>query len=215
MRGQRGIRTIPGRLLLAVALGAVALFAIPAIGSAHNGEHHGNSDPAGTVKAFDADTGLLTIDLADGGDISGLVVDRTRIRCDEGREDHRRRHHRRHGDHATASDSGPGRDGSGSGDDNSGPGNSGDDRGGEHADEPGEDNHNQGDEPGEDHHNQGDEPGEDNHNQGDEPDEDHHGDHRSERCVTQLVEGAVIVRAELDLEDGNAFFERITVMPAG
>lgn len=201
MRGQRGIRTIPGRLLLAVALGAMALFAIPAIGSAQNGEHHGNSDPAGTVKAFDADSGLLTIDLNEGGDISGLVVDDTRIRCDNDRG--HTRHHHRHGDHATVSDSGPGRDGSGSGDDNSGPGSSGDDRGGAHADEPGEDHHNQGEEPGEDHHGF---PGDDDH---------HHGDHRSERCVTQLVEGAIIARAELDLEDGNAFFERITVMPAG
>ncbi len=78
MRGQRGIRTIPGRLLLAVALGALALFAIPAVGSAHNGHHHGNSDPAGTVKSFDAATGLLTIDLTEGPDVSGLVVDRTR-----------------------------------------------------------------------------------------------------------------------------------------
>jgi hypothetical protein len=214
MRGQRGIRTIPGRLLLAVALGAMALFAIPAIGSAHNGEHHGNSDPAGTVKAFDADTGLLTIDLNDGGDISGLVVDDTRIRCADDREDNHRhgRHHRRHGHHATASDSGPGRDGSGSGDDNSGPGNSADDDSGR-ANEPGEDNHENGaNEPGEDNHNQCDEPGEDHHNQGDEPGEDHH-DNRTDRCVTQLVVGAVVARAEIDLEDGNAFFERISVLP--
>ena len=106
MRGQRGIRTIPGRLLLAVALGALALFAIPAVGSAHNGHHHGNSGPAGTVKSFDAATGLLTIDLTEGPDVSGLVVDRTRVRCANEREDNRGRHDRRHGGHATTSDSG-------------------------------------------------------------------------------------------------------------
>ena len=202
MRGQRGIRTIPGKLLLAIALGALALFAIPAVGSAHNGHHHGHSDPAGTIKSFDPTTGLLTVDLTEGGDISGLVVDRTRIRCDENREDHRRgRHDRRHGDHATTSDSGPGRDGSGG--DNSGPGNSGDDRG-EHAEEPGEDNHNQGNEPGGDNHG---EPGDDDNDPG-------RGAGRNDRCVAQLVEGAIVARAELDLEDGNAFFEKIVVMPA-
>ena len=96
---------------------------------------------------------------------------------------------------ANASDSGPGRDGSGdSGDEDSGSSHSGDDDNGR-ADEPGEDNHEHGaDEPGEDHHD--------------------HGEGRNERCVSELVEGAVVARAEIDLEDGSAFFEKVVVMPA-
>jgi hypothetical protein len=204
MRGQRGTRPVPGRLLLAVALGALALLAIPAAGFADHGHHHGNSDPAGTVKSFDQETGVLTIDLAEGGDIEGLVTDRTRIRCqnDNGRED--RRHNRRHGGRATASDEGPGHDGSGG--DNSGSGNSGDDH---HAEEPGEDNHAEGDEPGEDNHDQGDEPGEENHGQSGEDDNEHHA--RDERCVGQLVTGATVLRAELELEDGQAVFQKVTL----
>jgi hypothetical protein len=183
------------RLLLAIGLGALALFAIPAIGSAHNGHHHGTSDPAGTVKSFDSETGVLTVALDDGGDISAIVNRRTKIRCDEDREGHRGRHGRRHGLRARASDSGPGRDGSGdSGDERSGSSHSGDDDNGR-ADEPGEDNHEHGaNEPGEDHHD--------------------HGVGRNERCVSALVEGAVVARAEIDLEDGSAFFEKVVVMPA-
>jgi len=211
MRGQRNPgRALPGRLLLAIALGALALFAIPAVGVADHGHHHGHSDPAGTVKSFDQETGVLVIDLAEGGDIEGLVTDRTRIRCknDNDRED--QRHNRRHHHGANASDSGPGRDGSGG--DNSGPGNSGDDRGDHHAEEPGEDNHAEGDEPGEDNHNQGDEPGEDNHGEpGDDDNDEHQG--RNERCVAQLVAGAIVRRAELELENGNAFFEKVILMP--
>ncbi len=86
-------------------------------------------------------------------------------------------------------------------------------RGDERANEPGEDNHNEGNEPGEDNHNEGNEPGEDNHNQGNEPGEDNH-NQGNDQCVAQLVEGAIVARAELDLEDGNATFEKIVVMPA-
>ncbi len=200
MRGQRNTgRALPAKLLLAVALGALALFAIPAAGFADHGHHHGTSDPAGTVKSFDQKTGVLVIDLAEGGDIEGLVSDRTRIRCknDNGDES---RHNRRHGHRATASDSGPGRDGSGSGD-NSGPDNSADDNGDHHAEEPGEDNHAEGNEPGEDNHG---EPGDD------ENDNEHHG--RNERCMAQLDAGATVRRAELELENGNAFFEKIVLM---
>jgi hypothetical protein len=202
MRGQCG------RLLLAAALGALALFAIPAVGLADHGHHHGTSDPAGTVKSFDQETGVLTIDLAEGGDIEGLVTDRTRIRCRNDNDRENRRHNRRHRGHATASDSGPGRDGSG--DDNSGPENSGDDRGGHHAEEPGEDNHAQGNEPGEDNHQAGDEPGEDNHGErGDDDNNEHQG--RNGRCMAQLEAGATVRRAELELENGMAVFEKVTL----
>jgi hypothetical protein len=61
---------------LLLAIGALMAFAGPA--SAH---HHdfGSDDPAGTISSFDSASGLLTIDLADGGQISGLVTDETRI----------------------------------------------------------------------------------------------------------------------------------------
>jgi hypothetical protein len=62
------------------ALATAAMLAIAAPASAHH--HHGDfgsSDPAGTTSSFDADTGVLTIDLTDGGQISGLVTDETRI----------------------------------------------------------------------------------------------------------------------------------------
>ena len=205
MRGQRGIRALPGRLLLAVALGALALLAIPAVGLADHGHHHGHSDPAGTVKSFDQETGVLIIDLAEGGDIEGLVTDRTRIRCRNDNNGHEsRRHNRRHGRGATASDSGPGRDGSGRDGDNSGPGNSADDNGDNQAGEPGEDNHAGNNEPGEDNHQQGDEDNDnDDNEQGNNPG----------RCADQLVAGATVARAELELEDGNAFFEKVVLMP--
>ncbi len=214
MRGQRGIRALPGRLLLAVALGALALLAIPAVGLADHGHHHGNSDPAGTVKSFDQETGVLTISLAKGGDIEGLVSDRTHVRCENERGRNDQRHNRRHGHGASASDSGRGHDGESGSNDNSGPGNSGDDRGENQAEEPGEDNHEEGNEPGEDNHEEGNEPGEDNHGeQGDNNGNEEHG-HASGQCVAQLVAGATVRRAELELENGTATFDKIVLMPA-
>lgn len=65
-----------GGFVLAIA----AMLAIAAPASAHH--HHGDfggNDPAGTISSFDADTGVLTIDLTDGGQVSGLVTDETRI----------------------------------------------------------------------------------------------------------------------------------------
>ncbi len=95
-------------LLLGSLLSIVALLAFAAPASAH---HHGDSsdDPAGTVASFDPDTGVLAIDLAGGGTISGLVSEDTWIGtpgdCDHGHGDfdrrnllrHKRHHH--HGDH--------------------------------------------------------------------------------------------------------------------
>jgi hypothetical protein len=82
------------------ALAAAMALAIPAL--AHHGgddNHFGSDDPAGTIASFDAGTKVLTIDLADGGSISGLVTRWTWI--DDG-DDHGcdDRHGRRqlHGD---------------------------------------------------------------------------------------------------------------------
>jgi hypothetical protein len=59
-------------------LAAAALLAFAGTASAH---HHdfGSSDPTGTISSFDPDSGVLTIDLADGGQVSGLVTDETSI----------------------------------------------------------------------------------------------------------------------------------------
>ena len=130
--------------LLALALGAVALLALSGVAvakdhgrddnGAHHGRHHNHGRhhdhfemrEAGTISAFDATTGKLTITLLDGGTVTGLVTDNTEIKC-EGIDN--RLDRRDHGD---------------GGSDNSGPGNGGDDNGGRGGNggqnEPGDDN---------------------------------------------------------------------------
>jgi hypothetical protein len=74
---------------------------------------------AGTIKAFDAQTGVLTIDQFDSDqDLTGKVDSTTEIDC-EGAEDHAGEHARDGSD----GNSGPGN----AGEDNSGPGREGDD----------------------------------------------------------------------------------------
>ena len=51
--------------------------------------HHGTASPPERSQSFDTETGRLTIDLIDGDTISGLVTDRTRIRCED--REHRAR----------------------------------------------------------------------------------------------------------------------------
>jgi len=82
---------LAGVLLVALAA-ALALVALPGVASAHH--HHQGPGDAGTIESFDAESGVLTIALGEGGTIAGLVTPRTHIRCDEGR--HRGRQHRRH-----------------------------------------------------------------------------------------------------------------------
>jgi hypothetical protein len=75
------------------AIAALAMLAVPAIASAHrsgddHGRHHGRHHHAkkakvkevkGTVASFTA--GELTLTLANGKSVSGLVTDRTRLKC--------------------------------------------------------------------------------------------------------------------------------------
>lgn len=127
--------------LLALALGVAALLAIPVVSAArqgsddgpnheanhenvrHHGNHHGrhhHRTVVGTIASFNADSGLLTIDLRNGGSVSGVVDRRTKIKCEDQEIE---RHHNRGeaepgDDHGGGDNSGPGSSGSGGHDDN-------------------------------------------------------------------------------------------------
>lgn len=183
-------------MLVAVAA-ALALFALPGLASAHHG--HDSLADAGTIQSFDQETGVLTIDLTEGGSVSGLVTPRTHIHCDNGRHRgrHGLRHHLRGG--ATASHEG--------------------DRGGE-----GGDNRGRGEEEPGDDHGEGLEPGEDNHANGDDPpghdgtapgrsEDPGQGDEHGARCGTDdLAAGTTVKFAELVLVDGKAIY-RLVALP--
>lgn len=83
--------------LLAMALGAVALLALPGVASAkhHHGDHargrhHAHAshvqttavEEAATIASFDPTSGKLTIALAGGESITGLVTEDTEIKCE-------------------------------------------------------------------------------------------------------------------------------------
>lgn len=202
MTRHHGNRARLGGVLLVVALGAAAILALPGVALTKDRDGGGTAKPAGTIASFDPDTHLLAIDLTDGGTIEGLVGRRTHIRC--GRVS--RRHHRRRArlqrrnrrmHRASVSHS---RDRALEREQQDAAG----------ADGPGEDP--VGDQPGED---QGDDqPGDD---QGDDHGDGgnrrrHHGD-RSGRCVDALVEGATVMRAEMVLAHGKAFYKQVGVLP--
>jgi hypothetical protein len=86
-----------------LAIGAMLAFAGPA--SAHHHDFGSDDNPAGTISSFDPETGVLAIDLADGGQISGLVTDETRIETDRGcRHGHGRHHGWDHGSEGDTDD---------------------------------------------------------------------------------------------------------------
>lgn len=87
--------------LLAVILGAVAFMAMPGIAAAqhhgaharqhhrHHGRHAAHSssiqavqESGGTITSYDASTGKLTIALAEGESVTGLVTEETEINCE-------------------------------------------------------------------------------------------------------------------------------------
>jgi hypothetical protein len=195
-----GNRARLGGVLVAVAA-VLALVALPGVASGHRNRDH--AADAGTIQSFDPETGILTIDLTEGGSISGLVTPRTHIRCDNGRHRgrHGLRHHLRHRLRgATASH----------------------DRGGE-----GEESHRNGEgEPGDDHGEAGTEPGEDSHESGDDPpghdgtapgrsEGPGHGAEDSARCSTaDLTAGETVKFAELVLVDGKAIYKVVALPKA-
>jgi hypothetical protein len=190
-----GNRVRLGGMLFAAALAAVAILALPAIGLGEPGSDNGNGPrPAGTVASFDDESGELIVDLGDGGSISALVVRRTQIRCGEGT------HHLRGHSHHRATVSHRGED------------EPGDDRGGHSEEESGDDQGENGD--GQSRH--GDDQGENDDGQnthGDDQGEDGNG-HHGERCnVGDLVEGAVVMRAEIVLTHGKALYKKIVLLP--
>ncbi len=132
----RFTKTARVRALMTLALSAVAVLALTGLATAKDGgSKHSNDgqkrhshEPTGTVAAFDAESGRLTIALTGGDEVSGLVTKRTRIRCEDERS---------HDSRTRLRDSGPGHGGSddnGADDsdgrsDNSGRGSSGDNNG--------------------------------------------------------------------------------------
>ncbi len=113
--------------VVAVALGALAIVALPGLATARD-DSSGTS--SATIKSFDEATRTLVISLPNDETVTGLVTRRTKIRCEDQRG-HRGHHH---GNQAHLRDSGSGQSGSGSGE-----AEPGDDHGG-HGDEPGDDN---------------------------------------------------------------------------
>jgi hypothetical protein len=143
---------------------------------------------AGTIESFDPASGRLVIALFNGGTVSGLVNDATRIKCED--------------EHPPATASSEG----------SGEPEPDDDRAG-HREEPGEDHHGEGENEPEEEHNGGNSglgsensgPGSENSGPSGRDD-----DGSGANCTTaDLIAGAVVEEAELELEHGVAAFEEV------
>lgn len=187
MNRPHGKRAQLGGVLLAAAA-ALAILALPGLASSHE-RHHDHAADAGTIQSFDPATGVLVVDLADGGSVSGLVTPRTHIRCGEDNGRHRGHGHdlRRGRDGAAVSHEGTEDEHGGRG--------------------PGSDNSGRGEEPGEDT------PGHDGTPPGSSEDPGRGAEH-SERCTTDdLVAGATVKYAELVLIDGKAIYGLVGLEP--
>ncbi len=186
-RGNRyraaGALTLAIAMGLLAAVGALAGIAVAKDGGqrvekrhGHHHRHH-HHQPSGTIQSFDPETGKLTIALLDEETVSGLVTDRTRIKCeDEHAPDvTASRRHLRHGEeepsdnHGRRGEEEPGDDHGGG--DNSGPGNSNSVGGGPSS-------------------------------------HDYNG--TGANCTTSdLIVGAVVTDAELEIEHGGANWDEV------
>jgi hypothetical protein len=127
---------------------------------------------AGTIQSFDAAGGKLVIDLFGTDTISGLVTDRTKIKCED-----------EHSPDVSASRS------------HSGEGEPGDDHGGHGEAEPGDD------------HGDGDNSGSGSSNSGPSGHDDNG---VGANCTTaDLIPGAVVHEADLEIEHGTATFDEV------
>jgi hypothetical protein len=120
--------------LVAVALGAMAIFVLPSLASArHSSDDDGSSGSASaTIKSFDPATRTLVIALPGDQTISGTVSSRTKIRCEDqsrnrSSDDRVRGREAEPGDDRGGRGNEPGDDNGG---DSSGPSNSGSGSGG-------------------------------------------------------------------------------------
>jgi hypothetical protein len=141
------------------------------------------NERAGTIASFDATTGRLVIDLFGTDTIAGLVTGETEIKCEDDGG-------------ATVSSEGSGRGEAEPGDDDGGDGEEvGDDNGGDNS--------------GPSHDGEDDNSGpSDNSGPGHGGDEND--DHGDRSCTTaELVSGAVVEEAELEIRDGRAVFEEV------
>jgi hypothetical protein len=166
--------------LLVLALGAVALLALSglAVARGHHGDRHRHGQDSGQIASFDSGTGMLSIELTGGETVSGLVTDRTKIRCED---EHAPSVSARHGE-------------SEPGDDNGG-----------HGEEAGDDNGGQGNEPGDDNGGDSSGPGP---SQSGPSGHDDNG--VGANCTeSDLVVGATVHEAELDLSNGKAVFDEV------
>jgi hypothetical protein len=166
-----GVLSLAIAMGLLAAVGALAGIAVAKDGGhrveKRHGHHHGHHhhQPSGTIQSFDADTGRLTIALLTEETVSGLVTDRTRIKCeDEHAPDvTASRRHLRHGESEPGDDHGGG--------DNSGPGNS--------------------------------------NSAGNGPN-GHDDNGTGANCTTSdLIVGAVVTDAELEIEHGGAIWDEV------
>jgi len=197
-RPRRNRYRAAGALSLAIAMGllaavgALAGIAVAKDGHHRSDKHHGrhhHGQPSGTIQSFDSETGKLTIVLLNEETVSGLVTDRTRIKCEDEHSPDitASRTHLRHGE------SEPGDDHGGRGEEEPG-----DDRGGEGEEEPGDD-HSGGDNSG---------PGNSNSVGGGPSSHDDNG--TGANCTTSdLIVGTVVTDAELEIEHGGATWDEV------
>lgn len=173
-------RRVGRGILIAAALGAVAILALSGLAAArgHHGEHHRHGQDTGTIASFDSGSGALSIKLTGGETINGLVTARTKIRCED--------------QHSSPS-SVHGREGE-----------PGDDHGG-HGEEAGDDNGGQGNEPGDDNGGGSSGPGPSSSGPS-----GHDDNGAGANCTeADLVVGAVVHEAELELRNGEAVWDEV------